>query len=158
MNLSERELEQLRSKRGVYGILQTRLPDGMPWLVYVMDDSSQDDLEALVAGVVDMYIDNIISLMHSINVNRRAQGCRRFIHSRGLVRYRMIKELTFGIWFAVELGGIDPDVWKQAENAVRAEWEDLPDNELIRKRQEIYAEMADDEFLQREHGCEEEEQ
>ena len=64
MNLSERELEQLRTKKGVYGVLQTRLPDGMPWLIFVMDESDQFDLDALVAGVVDMYIDNIIDLMH----------------------------------------------------------------------------------------------
>lgn len=157
MNLSEQEIEQLRIQKGVYGVLQTRLPDGRPWLLYIMDDSNQFDLETLVAGVVDMYIDNIISLMHSINVNRRAQGCRRFIHSRGLVRYRMIKQIAFGIWFAVELGGIDPDIWKQAEDAVRAEWEDLTDDELIAKREETYAEMADDDFLQREHGYEEDE-
>lgn len=158
MNLSEREIEQLRTKKGVYGVLQTRLPDGMPWLIYVMDESDQYDLEALVADIVDMYIDNIIALMHGINVERHKNGCRRFIHARGLVRYQMIKQITFGVWFATELGGADPDIWTRAEAAVREVWEDLTDEELIAKREEVYAEMADDDFLQREHGCEEEDE
>ena len=158
MNLSERELEQLRTKKGVYGVLQTRLPDGMPWLIFVMDESDQFDLDALVAGVVDMYIDNIIDLMHSINVRRHQLGCRRFLHARGLMRYQIIKQITFGIWLAMELGGVDPDIWAHAEAAVRAEWEDLPDDELITKREEVYAEMEDDQFLQREIGYEGDEQ
>lgn len=153
MNMSEQEFEQLRAMRGVYGVLQTRLPDGRPWIIFVMDDSCQDDLENIVADVVYAYDDDLRRIMHDINVARHKRRCRRFIHARGLIRYCMVKQIAFGIWYAVETGNDGTDVWQQAEEVVRGGWENLTDSALCAKMQRVYSEMSDDKFRRHLDQC-----